>query len=154
MVRPVLVISGGQTGADQAGLRAAKTLGIATGGWAPKHYLTEAGPAPWLRDEFGLEEHETQHDYAPRTRLNVQMADATVIFGRRSKGSNLTERICGELEKPMIWIRDYHLTPEVRRFRLWLVRVHPECLNVAGNRESVTPQIGWHVESFLVEALS
>jgi predicted Rossmann-fold nucleotide-binding protein len=35
------VISGGQTGVDQAALRAAKTRGIATGGFAPKGWLTE-----------------------------------------------------------------------------------------------------------------
>jgi hypothetical protein len=29
------VISGGQTGVDQAALRAAKACGIPTGGWAP-----------------------------------------------------------------------------------------------------------------------
>ena len=31
-----LVISGGQTGVDQAGWRAAKACGIRTGGWMPK----------------------------------------------------------------------------------------------------------------------
>jgi hypothetical protein len=29
------LISGGQTGADQGGLRAARAAGIETGGWAP-----------------------------------------------------------------------------------------------------------------------
>jgi len=42
------VVSGGQTGVDQAALRAARASGIATGGWAPKGWATEAGPAPWL----------------------------------------------------------------------------------------------------------
>jgi hypothetical protein len=49
------VISGGQTGADQGGLRAAQACGIPTGGWAPRGWLTEAGPAPWLAD-WGLVE--------------------------------------------------------------------------------------------------
>ena len=40
------VISGGQTGADQAGLAVAKRLGIPTGGCMPKGWLTEAGPRP------------------------------------------------------------------------------------------------------------
>lgn len=34
------VISGGQLGADQAGLAAAKAVGIRTGGFAPKNYKT------------------------------------------------------------------------------------------------------------------
>ena len=40
------IISGGQTGADQAGWRAAKAYGIKTGGWMPKGFMTEIGPAP------------------------------------------------------------------------------------------------------------
>jgi hypothetical protein len=35
------VISGGQTGADQAGRRAARAAGIPTGGWAPLGWKTE-----------------------------------------------------------------------------------------------------------------
>jgi Circularly permutated YpsA SLOG family len=34
------IISGGQTGADQAGLRTAKRLGIETGGWMPQGWRT------------------------------------------------------------------------------------------------------------------
>jgi len=49
------IVSGGQTGADQAGLRAAKAAGIETGGWAPHGWTTEKGPAPWLAD-YGLAE--------------------------------------------------------------------------------------------------
>ena len=54
MVRKI--ISGGQTGADQAGLAVAKRLGIPTGGFVPKGFLTEAGPRPDLAAEYGLEE--------------------------------------------------------------------------------------------------
>jgi Circularly permutated YpsA SLOG family len=36
------VVSGGQTGADQAGWRAARAVGLATGGWMPYGFLTEA----------------------------------------------------------------------------------------------------------------
>jgi hypothetical protein len=39
-----LVISGGKTGADQAGWRAAEACGIETGGWMPLHFQTENGP--------------------------------------------------------------------------------------------------------------
>lgn len=47
------IISGGQTGVDQAALRAARDLGITTSGTAPLGWITEDGPAPWLAD-FGL----------------------------------------------------------------------------------------------------
>lgn len=148
-----LIISGAQTGADQGGLRAAKALGIPTGGWAPKGFRTEEGPAPWLCQEFNLDEHDTEYDYEPRTRLNVSIADATVIFGRRSRGSNLTERVCQQTGKPYLWVADPLKPSETLRFRLWVARVRPETLNVAGNRESRNPGIGAHVDVFLQRSL-
>ena len=44
------IISGGQTGADQIGLEVALSLGIPTGGTAPKGFITETGPNYKLRD--------------------------------------------------------------------------------------------------------
>jgi hypothetical protein len=40
------IISGGQTGADQAALDVAIELGIPYGGWVPKGRLTGRGPLP------------------------------------------------------------------------------------------------------------
>jgi hypothetical protein len=45
------VISGAQVGSDISGLRAAKTLGIPTGGTMPYGYRTKAGNRP----EYALE---------------------------------------------------------------------------------------------------
>jgi hypothetical protein len=73
------VISSGQTGADQAGLRAARAAGIPTGGWAPKGWLTEKGPSLWLAD-FGLVECP-EPGYPPRTRANVRDSDGSIWFG-------------------------------------------------------------------------
>lgn len=153
-MRPILIISGGQTGADQGGLRAAEALGIATGGYAPKNYWTERGQNLKLQYRWGLLEHEHTHfDYAARTEANVKLADATVIFGRRSQGSNLTERLCKTHNKPLIWIMNSSKPSEMMRFKLWLVRNKPNTLNVAGNRESVTPGIEALVEAWLIRAL-
>jgi hypothetical protein len=49
------VLSGGQSGVDQAALRAARACGLDTGGWAPAGWMTEVGPASWLAD-YGLVE--------------------------------------------------------------------------------------------------
>lgn len=147
-----LIISGGQTGADQAGLIAARARGIATGGWAPNGWRTEQGPFPELRTVYGLMEHETEHDYAPRTQANVDMADATVIFGKRSRGSNLTERLCQLSGKPYIWIDKAGLVNQTK-LRLWLIRTQPKTLNVAGNRESMNPGIGSWVRFMLLNIL-
>ena len=40
------IISGGQTGADQAALDVAINFGIPHGGWIPKDRRTEAGTLP------------------------------------------------------------------------------------------------------------
>ena len=50
------IISGGQTGADQAALDVAIKLGIPHGGWIPRGRLTENGP---LDAKYQLQEMET-----------------------------------------------------------------------------------------------
>ena len=50
------IISGGQTGADQAGWRAARACGIPTGGAMPKGFLTEDGPRPEFAGLYGARE--------------------------------------------------------------------------------------------------
>jgi hypothetical protein len=82
------VISGGQTGADQAGLRAARAAGIPTGGWAPLGWETEDGPSPWLAD-FGLIECR-EPGYPARTRANVLEASATIWLGSLNSPGSLT----------------------------------------------------------------
>ncbi len=67
----IKVISGEQTGADQAGLRAAKACGIATGGMMPKGFRTLDGPDKALAEEFGLREH-TSPSYNMRTSANAR----------------------------------------------------------------------------------
>lgn len=150
-IRPDLIVSGGQSGADQGVLMAAKALGIRTGGYAPKGWRTEYGPAPWLAD-YGLVEHVSSH-YPPRTGANIKLADATVIFGRPSPGSSKTLNLCEVDGKPVIWITA-NRPGEIIRLRLWLARYRPKTLNGAGNRESVSPGIRDLVKDFLVKVLS
>lgn len=73
------IISGGQCGADRAGLDAAKQLGLQTGGFAPKGFRTEEGAAPELAELYGIQETATT-GYVQRTIANVDAADATVAF--------------------------------------------------------------------------
>ena len=74
------VMSGGHTGADQAGLWAAKASGIATGGWMPEGFLTEAGPRPDFAEIYGAVEL-IGGGYAERTRATVRDSDGTIWFG-------------------------------------------------------------------------
>lgn len=148
------IISGGQTGVDQAALRAAKACGLPTGGWAPKHWQTEDGPAPWLCG-YGLLMHTGS--YAQRTRANVGQAHATLIVteGRLTGGTLLSYNLAFDAgEKGAgLYVADLSAAP-VADCEAWLI----DCvgcrgafiLNVAGPRESKRPGIGAKAEAFLL----
>ena len=149
--------SGGQRGADQGGLGAAVTLDLRTGGWAPKGYRTETGPALFLA-QLGLREH-TSPEYPPRTRLNVEETDGTFIFGNSSSpGCKLTCQFAQGAGKSVLILpwRQGDASPfefEIARFRRWVQGNDIRVLNVAGNRESKNPGITRAVYSFLVAAV-
>lgn len=123
------LISGGQTGIDQLGLEVAKEIGIPTGGTAPKGFLTEEGPNVSLGNYYGLTEH-TSASYPPRTKINVQQSDGTVLFGKLSGGTKLTVDACEKENKP------YIVNPTADELRDWLIEHQIKVLNVAGNRGS------------------
>jgi hypothetical protein len=148
------IISGGQTGADQAGLAAAKRQGISTGGYIPKGWLTEAGPRPDLSTAYGLEEADTGA-YPDRTERNVLASDGTVVFGDdRSRGSMLTVRLCDRHSKPCLIVPpDSDPVKAADRLRAWITEYRVRTLNVAGNRASQAPGIAAFVTSVLERAL-
>ena len=141
------IISGGQTGADQAGLAAAKLLGLATGGTAPFGYRTDDGPnRKLLRDTYALKE-SLSREYAPRTRQNVYDSNGTVVFGdTESPGSKLTIGICGKLVRP------YLANPTALELRAWVTEKNIRVLNVAGNRERTNPGIYERVRTLIIDA--
>src|SRR3954468_15967071 len=99
------VVSGGQTGADQAGLRAAKAAGIETGGWAPLGWETEEGPAPWLA-AFGLKACPKK-GYPARTEENARDSDGTLWFGSTdSTGYRATIAACRKHGKSYLIVEE------------------------------------------------
>lgn len=153
------IISGGQTGADQAGLFAAKLLGLETGGWMPKGWRTEEGAKPEYQILFGMKEHDSPF-YSPRTRANVRDSEATLIFGnRRSTGSWLTLQSCDLFGRPTLiipWFHDCLLWDkenQIDRLQEWIKKNCPKVLNVSGNRESTNSGIFEACRDFLVEGL-
>jgi hypothetical protein len=148
------IVSGGQTGADQAGLEVAARLGIPTSGVMPKGFLTEEGPRPGLAARYGLVEAKSPA-YAERTERNVLQADGTVVFAAAgSPGSRLTARLCRQHGKPCLEIpRDLSLGDAAVRLRDWLEANAIRTLNVAGSRESEAPGIGPFVVAVITEAL-
>lgn len=145
-MRPIKIISGGQTGADQGGLVAAKQLGIEPGGWMPKGFLTENGPCPALAQLYNLQEHKSDQ-MRQRTRANVRDSDGTVWFGKTgSMGYRCTFTATEQFEKPFRVILDAH---DLRDF---VERHNIKILNVAGNRESRNPGIHRRTAETIIEA--
>lgn len=144
------VISGGQTGADCAGLDAAHACGLETGGWAPSNYWTERGPDPSLK-ALGLRAGGSLND---RTARNVLDADATVVFQvRPSPGSDLTLRLALKSGRPVRVYNPWDPKAEAA-LRDFLETVHPRILNVAGHRESKAPGIYQRVYELLISVLN
>jgi len=130
------IISGGQTGADQAALDAAIKLGIAHGGWIPKGRLTEKGP---LSSKYDLNEMPAT-GYASRTEQNVIDSNGTLIIshGKLTEGSDYTRKMALKHHRPWLHI-NLNKTPAFKAANLissWITENTIEILNVAGPRKS------------------
>ena len=147
----VKVVSGGQTGADQAGLKAAQALGLATGGWVPKGCRTLDGPSPWLVSLYDCREH-TSDKYPPRTYANVRDSDATLRFAKNwhSPGERCTLKAIQMYHKPYL---DIPLCgpPNIKMVWSWLNRLHIHTLNIAGNSTRTCPGIEEFTFAFLTK---
>jgi Circularly permutated YpsA SLOG family len=69
------IISGGQSGADRAGLDLAIAIGLEHGGFVPRGRKAEDGR---IADRYNLVELSTS-SYPARTRRNIEESDGTVI---------------------------------------------------------------------------
>lgn len=166
-IRVKRVISGGQTGADIAGVEAAKELGLETGGWLPKGWRTQDGARPEYRDQYGMSEHPDD-SYTGRTMQNVDDADATIAF--RFKYSTGTDKTIGYAQtgkwqngsprttylgkRPVLVITDPK-NPQlaVQQIREFLTKTGAQTINIAGHRESSSEGINAFVRAVLTEAL-
>ncbi len=142
------IVSGGQTGVDQAALTVAISLGIPHGGWCPLGRRCETGDIP---SHFRLLEMPTA-SYAARTRQNVIDSDATLILyrGTLSGGTLLTCEIAEQLGRPLFRL-DLERTVAPTEAQEWLTRFAVATLNVAGPRESSCPGIHLQARHFLGE---
>lgn len=163
----VKIISGGQTGVDQAALRAAQQCGIETGGWCPPGRISESGIIP---DRFSLtetpEERSTKVPDIPRslrTEWNVRDSDATLVL-RQLLPVELPDKGVGTLwtlecailyGKPLL-VCDPNDPggKKAQMVREWIKAQEVEILNVAGPSESSQPGIGQMAEAFMQAVLS
>lgn len=135
------IISGGQTGADQAALDAAIKYSFPHGGWIPKGRRTEDGP---LSTEYNLQEMSTS-SYPKRTEQNIIDSGGTVIIshGQLTGGSKLTDKLAEKHKRPCLHI-DLNKTPTfiaASIIHAWTALHKIETLNVAGSRGSGDPEI-------------
>lgn len=140
-----LVLSGGQTGADISGWKAAKKFSIPTSGYMPKGFRTLAGPRPEYASLYGAREHPSPA-YPPRTKSNVLWADAALYFGsHRTVGAKLTLRLCDQFHRPCHLVPDSSADPEATH--AWLgfaLRETEGALLIAGNRDTPSrPMEDW-----------
>lgn len=155
----IKVISGGQTGADRAGLDAARDNGLPTGGAAPQDYWTTDGPCPELQ-AFGLVEIPISgaDGYRKRTKMNVQEGTLTLAIASHmnSPGEQLTRNTCNKEGKPYFpfhfdpgtevdeWLESEHFW---KQFEAVIAFIKSQALlgwditiNVAGNSARTSPR--------------
>jgi hypothetical protein len=156
------VISGGQTGVDQAALRAALHCGLTVGGWCPPGHVCESGKIP---AEFGLV--ETPLDTSPdapdiarsqRTEWNVRDSDATLILTRHGilkidRGTAWTAACAQRFSKPVLTV-DPSAAGAKGQIDEWLSRFNPRTLNIAGPSERTAPGIYDEVYTLVCAILS
>ena len=135
------IVSGGQTGVDQAGLDVAIKLGIPYGGWIPKGRKTENGPLP---QKYSMQEMPTSR-YSDRTEKNVIDSDGTLIIsrGKLTDGSEYTRKMTMKHHRPWLHI---DITKDAKfhaatRIVSWIYENEIRKLNVAGPRASKDPEI-------------
>jgi hypothetical protein len=154
------VISGGQTGVDQAALRAALACGLRCGGWCPPGRASEAGAIP--ADLPLVETPEERSSDAPevprslRTEWNVRDSDATLVLRPASSpapdpGTEWALRCAARLGRPVL-VCDPGDPAAAARIAGWVLGHRVATLNAGGPAERTCPGIGAQVERVLVSA--
>lgn len=146
------IVSGGQTGADRAGLDVAIRWAFPHGGWCPKGRKAEDGI---IGGQYQLVETPSA-SYLQRTEWNVRDSDATVIFTLSptlTGGSKRTAEFAEKHRKPWIHLAQRSSSYESPALILQqFVEEHGvQILNVAGTRGSKEPDV-WQFAYETLEA--
>lgn len=146
------IISGGQTGADIAGVDAAISCSVPYGGWLPKGRKAERGIVPERYTEF---QEMIRGGYPKRTEQNVIDSDGTVIFtyGRLTGGSSLTKKYAAVHKRPWLHVDLKSGQNPVALIKDWIIEWDIKILNVAGKSASKAPGIYDHVKKIIMEVL-
>lgn len=145
------VLSGGQCGADLAGLITAKKFGIPTGGWIPKGFITQLGKHPEYAELYNIQEHSSPL-YPPRTFQNAKESDGTIRFAYdlNSAGEKCTLKAILQYKKPYIDVNLHNSIPH-QEVVDWIITNNIQILNIAGNSEKTYGGITFVVQEYLEE---
>lgn len=153
------VVSGGQTGVDQAGLFIASEVGLEIGGWCPKGGLDENKID--IRRQFPSLVEATTSNPDERTKLNIRDSDGTLIIvpswplpEKIKDGTLLTIEEAQRLKKPYLI---FSLTDKEQNSNIiqkWVQDNDIEVLNIAGPRESNSPGINEKTREMLLDFFS
>jgi hypothetical protein len=158
VIRLRKVLSGGQTGVDQAALRAAQDCGLECGGWCPPGRVCESGLIP---ARFPLQ--ETPEDRSPlapdiprsqRTEWNVRDSEASLVLRpafqeKADPGTDWAERCAARFGRPVLVVDPWD-AEAATRIREWLGALKIETLGVGGPSEGTIPGIGDQAYALLV----
>lgn len=150
------IISGGQTGVDQAALQSALICGKDIGGWCPPGRVCESGIIP---REFSMQETPFEcSKYALdiprslRTEWNVRDSDATLVLNTSLIDIGLAWTIeCGFRYKKACKVFnpfDDNASQDILR---WLKLTQPQILNIAGPSEGNLPGVFNRVKMILID---
>ena len=156
-MKKLQIISGGQTGVDQAALRAAMEMDFKIGGWCPPGRVCEDNEIP---SEFPMVETENERSpQAPdiprsqRTEYNVRDADATLILKPHDAGIDPGTKWtieCARLYKKPCYIIDPYAPEAEIQICSWLKKKPVRILNIAGPAEETSPGINQQAYHLLI----
>ena len=158
------IVSGGQTGTDQAALQAAIDSGLDHGGWCPPGRMCESGLIP---RELKLTETPAERDpsnpdipRSQRTIWNVRDSDASLIFWvgevaelQNDRGTKLGLETAMEFGKPYLVVNPIsgYASTTIQK---WINENNIEILSIGGPSELKSPGIFNHVYQILIKVLS
>ncbi len=159
-MKPRKIISGGQTGVDQAALSVALESGIECGGWCPPGRVCESGkiPVQFPLTETPYDRSEKAGDIprSLRTEWNVRDADATLILKSGSipsdQGTEWTIQCIASYRKLSL-IVDLDDESASQKIAGWLRVNKIQVLNVAGPSENSVSGIYAKTFKTLMKAL-
>lgn len=143
MIKIAKLITGGQSGVDNAALIFSRNYHIPYGGWTPRNGWAEDNHEPSGVFDADPELQKTgANDPRDRTQMNVDAADATLVVlptNTQSAGTQVVIFYCDEFAKPYL-VTDGKNLNQVLVWLDSLETVYPNLvLNVTGPRNAESP---------------